>query len=258
MEVFQEFNIDCDTKDYYEILGVDPLASHKEIKKQFNKLSVQYHPDKCPDDIKNDAVKYDKYCKNYQSILSAYTILSKKNSRKEYDELYYKERRILDYSSLKKYYQSDKETIMKKDDILTDTKIKSFTERMNERNSFVEKQILDNALSYDDLMKDRDNHFKLSNMKEERDIHTEIEKLHRRNQHKIIKYKEPLEYNSEDVLSTNKIDEYAYSFIQFDDCNYNNLGSYILDVDVNQMKQIVDNKEKREYIDYKDLLNDYL
>ena len=36
-------------KDYYKILGVTRKADVKEIKKEFKKLSRQYHPDKSND-----------------------------------------------------------------------------------------------------------------------------------------------------------------------------------------------------------------
>jgi DnaJ-related protein SCJ1 len=35
----------CDV-DYYKILGVDREASEKDIKRQYRKLSKQWHPDK--------------------------------------------------------------------------------------------------------------------------------------------------------------------------------------------------------------------
>ncbi|KAG4938839.1 hypothetical protein JHK84_045030 [Glycine max] len=34
------------TIDPYKVLGVDKNASQREIQKAFNKLSLQYHPDK--------------------------------------------------------------------------------------------------------------------------------------------------------------------------------------------------------------------
>ncbi len=35
-----------DYKDYYEVLGVSPQASQKDVKERFRFLSHAYHPDK--------------------------------------------------------------------------------------------------------------------------------------------------------------------------------------------------------------------
>lgn len=37
------------TEDFYELLGIDVLAEESEIKRQYRKTSVKYHPDKNPD-----------------------------------------------------------------------------------------------------------------------------------------------------------------------------------------------------------------
>lgn len=46
----------CDV-DYYNVLGVDRDASDKDIKRQYRKLSKQWHPDK----NRGDETAHDKF-----------------------------------------------------------------------------------------------------------------------------------------------------------------------------------------------------
>jgi DnaJ-related protein SCJ1 len=46
----------CDV-DYYKVLGVDRDASEKDIKRQYRKLSKQFHPDK----NRGDQTAHDKF-----------------------------------------------------------------------------------------------------------------------------------------------------------------------------------------------------
>jgi len=67
-----------DFKDYYEILGINKGASEAEIKKQFRKLALKYHPDKNP----GDKVAEEKF----KTISEAYEVLSDPEKRKKYDQ----------------------------------------------------------------------------------------------------------------------------------------------------------------------------
>jgi len=63
--------------DYYTALGLQPDATHEEIKKKFRTLSRQFHPDVNPDN-KNSEEKF-------KQINEAYTVLSDSNQRSQYD-----------------------------------------------------------------------------------------------------------------------------------------------------------------------------
>jgi molecular chaperone DnaJ/curved DNA-binding protein len=65
------------TKDYYDILGVDEDASAKEIKKAYRDLARKYHPDRNPD--KPNAEE------RFKEIQEAYSVLSDEEKRDQYD-----------------------------------------------------------------------------------------------------------------------------------------------------------------------------
>lgn len=65
----------------YDLLQIEPDASEIEITKAFHKLSKIYHPDKLD---KNDE-NYEEYTNKYIELRSAYSILSDKNEREDYD-----------------------------------------------------------------------------------------------------------------------------------------------------------------------------
>jgi hypothetical protein len=69
-----------DPDDYYNILGLSRSASQKDIKSSYRKLALKHHPDKVPDDEKEDAEKI------FVRVSEAYAILSDEEKRKVYDK----------------------------------------------------------------------------------------------------------------------------------------------------------------------------
>ena len=71
--------ISCQTTkgDLYEILGIKRDASDSDIKKAYRRLSLQYHPDKNPND---DVIK-----QRYMDIQYANEVLSDPDKRQTYD-----------------------------------------------------------------------------------------------------------------------------------------------------------------------------
>ena len=66
-------------KDFYKVLGVSKDVSEAELKKVYRKLSRQYHPDTNPGDAKAEA--------KFKEISEAYSVLSDKDQRAEYDQM---------------------------------------------------------------------------------------------------------------------------------------------------------------------------
>ena len=62
---------------YYECLGVDRQATDEEIKKNYRKLAMQYHPDRNPGDKEAE--------EKFKEAAEAYEVLSDKEKRDIYD-----------------------------------------------------------------------------------------------------------------------------------------------------------------------------
>src|ERR687891_2395386 len=65
--------------DYYDVLGVAPSASEKDISRAYRKLAKQHHPDANPGNKEAE----DKF----KDISGAYDVLGDAAKRKEYDEV---------------------------------------------------------------------------------------------------------------------------------------------------------------------------
>ncbi|MBM2815415.1 MAG: chaperone protein DnaJ [Ignavibacteria bacterium] len=65
-------------RDYYEVLGVNRGASMDDIKSQYRKLALQFHPDRNPDDSESE----DKF----KEASEAYGVLSDDSKRQIYDQ----------------------------------------------------------------------------------------------------------------------------------------------------------------------------
>ena len=77
-------------RDFYGILGVKKNASPSDIKKAYRKLSLQYHPDKNPDDAtakqKFQDISSGKFLDLSGSFCAAYEALSDADKRRKYDQ----------------------------------------------------------------------------------------------------------------------------------------------------------------------------
>ena len=64
----------------YDTLGLEQDATDKEIRAGFRKLALKHHPDRFPDNERDAAEK------KFQSMTEAFNVLSRPDSREEYDK----------------------------------------------------------------------------------------------------------------------------------------------------------------------------
>lgn len=69
-------------KDYYSILGVSRNATEDEIKKQYKKLALKYHPDRHANDPENKKKEAEE---KFKEIAEAYSVLSDPDKKQMYD-----------------------------------------------------------------------------------------------------------------------------------------------------------------------------
>lgn len=68
------------SKNYYDILGLEPSASADEIKKSFRRLAIKYHPDKNPGNSEAE--------NKFKEITAAYSVLSDPFKKSDYDRIH--------------------------------------------------------------------------------------------------------------------------------------------------------------------------
>jgi molecular chaperone DnaJ len=68
----------ADKRDYYEVLGVQKVASEDEIKKAYKKMAIKYHPDRNPGDKEAE--------EKFKEAAEAYDVLRDPDMRARYDQ----------------------------------------------------------------------------------------------------------------------------------------------------------------------------
>jgi molecular chaperone DnaJ len=76
-------------RDFYEILGVEKNAGDSEIKSNYRKMAMQYHPDKNPGDAEAE--------EKFKEAAEAYEVLSNPEKRARYDRFGHEGMRGQDY-----------------------------------------------------------------------------------------------------------------------------------------------------------------
>ncbi len=66
-----------DSKDYYQILGVDPNAADEDVKRAYRRLALEWHPDRNPGN--------PNATERFQEISEAYAVLIDPVKRRQYD-----------------------------------------------------------------------------------------------------------------------------------------------------------------------------
>jgi DnaJ-class molecular chaperone len=64
-------------RDYYDVLGVTKTSSHYEVKQQYRKLALKFHPDRN---------QYSDAGEHFKEISEAYAVISNPDKKQVYDQ----------------------------------------------------------------------------------------------------------------------------------------------------------------------------
>ncbi|KAJ3152815.1 DnaJ sub C member 24 [Geranomyces variabilis] len=79
--------MNASTPTYYEALEVPPSASQDRIRKQYQRLVLQHHPDKAPQKAEHASIsKTRDTAERFRSVVAAYEVLGDPDLRAAYDE----------------------------------------------------------------------------------------------------------------------------------------------------------------------------
>lgn len=73
-------NAKIDSDDYYEVLGLKKGCSDTDIRQNYRKLALKFHPDRNPDNKEKSEI-------NFKKISEAYEILSDEQKKRVYDQV---------------------------------------------------------------------------------------------------------------------------------------------------------------------------
>jgi molecular chaperone DnaJ len=75
-------------QDYYEILGVERTATQEDIKKEYRKLAMKFHPDRNTDKSDDEKSSAEE---SFKAVSEAYEVLSDPNKRAKYNQFGHQE-----------------------------------------------------------------------------------------------------------------------------------------------------------------------
>ena len=233
------------TVNFYEVLGVELNASMKEIKKQYSKLIVKYHPDKIKDKFENNLFEiiqkayetigneekrqeYDFFLKNIQSVKGSdwYSLKTNYDKFKELDEIQPKNKNLV---------QIEFDKVFKEFDLKHGIERNKTDEKFDKFDKFDQEEITNRL---DDLVLQREqdeiefSQNKIFKEDENFDIakfNTAYDMYKTTNDKQVIKHSNVMAYNFDGTNNSNFNDLNVYDTTFIEDTNFegNNLYSNI-------------------------------